>query len=179
MGIHLPAKDRPKTTIKGALQAAEEDHYLACPTADFLTRAAALTLDVVFFFLISSGVNRLWVFLLMSLIPDTGVLAVNVAALYQALLIATESVLVYFYLLWPVYRFGGTPGKLLLRLRIVDVDSGEKLSLQRTVFRELVGKGIGVISLGFGFFLALLRQDGRTLHDLLAGSVVKKIFGPS
>ena len=68
-------------------------------------------------------------------------------------------------------KFLGTPGKMLLNLRVVDEKTGDKLS---------VGKAIGryfayipaTIPLFLGFFWIIFNDRKQGWHDLLAGTVV-------
>jgi uncharacterized RDD family membrane protein YckC len=65
---------------------------------------------------------------------------------------------------------GGTLGKRLLGLRVVARDGGP-LSFSRSLVRALVwviGSTVG----SFGFLVALLNRENRTLHDYASGAVV-------
>lgn len=85
-------------------------------------------------------------------------------------------VLGFIYLCWFYTKKGGTPGKLLLKLRVVDAQTGMFLTIGQTLLREIVGKWIlNTITLFIGYIMAGLRQDKRGLHDLVAGTRVLKI----
>ena len=45
MGSYVPSGPRRRRSVNEALLEAEEDHFLDCPTADILLRAAAILLD--------------------------------------------------------------------------------------------------------------------------------------
>ena len=79
-------------------------------------------------------------------------------------------VLALLYFVFPLAIWGGTLGKLALGLRVTN-RQGEKPTLPQALFR-LVGYGISVIFLGFGFYLISLHPEKRALHDLLAGTFV-------
>lgn len=83
----------------------------------------------------------------------------------------------YVYAVWTVATFGGSPAKLLLGLRVLDATSGQKLSIPRVILREIIGKALGLALLGGGLLMPLMRQDHRSLHDLLSQSVVKRVHG--
>ena len=97
-----------------------------------------------------------------------------------------------------VYRFGGSPGKLLLKLRVVRMD-GEPLRLRDAAMRTVVDyvsfatATLGLILGGPAWLASPLRvllqlwlladlatyfhsythsSEGRALHDILAGTVV-------
>jgi uncharacterized RDD family membrane protein YckC len=78
----------------------------------------------------------------------------------------------FFYFGWFYKNKGATPGKLLMGLRVVDLETGMNLSYGRTFLREIVGKTIGYLTLFIGFILAGFRSDKRALHDLLASTQV-------
>jgi uncharacterized RDD family membrane protein YckC len=77
-----------------------------------------------------------------------------------------------FYFGWFYKNKGATPGKLLLGLRVVDLETGMNLSYGRTFLRDIVGKTIGYFTLYIGFIMAGFRSDKRALHDLLASTQV-------
>jgi uncharacterized RDD family membrane protein YckC len=66
---------------------------------------------------------------------------------------------------------GRTLGKWIAGLQIERSDGGE-LSFGRAVLRHLVGYPLTFLTFGLGFLLAAFNSKGRTLHDLLAGTVV-------
>lgn len=66
---------------------------------------------------------------------------------------------------------GRTVGKWATGLRIERVDGGN-LGVLRMILRHFVGYPLSIASLGVGFLVAVMSSRGRTLHDLIAGSVV-------
>ncbi|MCH2548028.1 MAG: RDD family protein [Alphaproteobacteria bacterium] len=69
------------------------------------------------------------------------------------------------------YYFSGTPGKLLLRLKIVDATTGLPVSGKQNVIRYL-GYIVATITLGAGFFAVAFSKRKQGLHDKLANTVV-------
>jgi uncharacterized RDD family membrane protein YckC len=67
--------------------------------------------------------------------------------------------------------FGKTLGKWLFGLTIV-TDDGGTLSLGRIVLRNIFGYLLIPATLGIGFLVAAFSTKGRSLHDLIAGTVV-------
>ena len=65
---------------------------------------------------------------------------------------------------------GGTPGKLILRLRIVN-DKGQAIGWAKSILRN-VGKGISSMILGIGFFMIGWTSNKQGLHDMIAGTYV-------
>ncbi len=66
---------------------------------------------------------------------------------------------------------GQTPGKKMARTRVVDAKTFEKASILQLTVRFL-GYLISALLFFLGFFIGLLRKDGRTLHDLLSRTAV-------
>ena len=74
-------------------------------------------------------------------------------------------------LFW-VYK-SATPGKMILGMRIVDADSGEKPSTAQFIGRYL-SYYLSGIPLGLGFIWVAFDQRKQGWHDKLAGTVVVK-----
>lgn len=80
------------------------------------------------------------------------------------------------YHAWFNFHKGGSPGKLVLSLRVVDAETGTYIKYGHTVMRELLGKVVlNTVTLGIGYIIAGIRSDKRGLHDLVAGTRVLKL----
>ena len=66
---------------------------------------------------------------------------------------------------------GQSVGKMFTGIRIVNRD-GTPAKVRRLVVRQTVGYFVTLLTLGFGFLFATLNRSGRSLHDLVAGTVV-------
>lgn len=66
---------------------------------------------------------------------------------------------------------GQTIGKMLTGIRIVKMN-GTSVSFGTILLRHLLGYLLTAATLGLGFFLAIFNRNARTLHDLVAGTVV-------
>ncbi|WP_182909520.1 RDD family protein [Microbispora sp. H13382] len=90
--------------------------------------------------------------------------------------LALTSWLLYFWLQHTVW--GRTPGKWLLRLRLVNVRTGGRLGAGRAALRTLafpflaVVPDVGLVLLFAGGLAALFDADGQVLHDRLLGAAV-------
>jgi uncharacterized RDD family membrane protein YckC len=73
--------------------------------------------------------------------------------------------------IWFWLRFMGTPGKIALRLKIVDAGTGKKLSLGQAIGRYL-GYILSMIPFGLGFIWVGIDRRKQGWHDKLAGTVV-------
>lgn len=134
--------------------------------AGFLIRGGAQFLDGVILgimFLPLDLLNYIPVFK-----DNATILVVLMVARYILYFVATA---------WFICNKGGLPGKLLLGLKIVDVETGLFLTPRKALKREIWGKlFLDIITLGIGYLIALFRKDRRALHDLVAKSqVLRKV----
>ena len=87
----------------------------------------------------------------------------------------TNAVSFVYSLLLPVFWYGYTVGKKILGIRIAKVN-GEKLGIGAMLLRNIVGGLVYVVTLGIGAivsaFMVGLREDKRSLHDMIAGTYV-------
>jgi uncharacterized RDD family membrane protein YckC len=180
MGKHTPSEKKQKRTVFETLTEAEQDHWLDCPDADLPLRSAGFLLDVIFFSIASSGIHHLSgaVLSLHNAVASslTEPLSSFIPLLILYLSWSLKTIAGFLYFVWTVSRFGGTPAKLLLGLRVVDSSHGGKLTLGQAVLREVVGKFL------FGWFMAftitgVATGQIRAFQDWLAKSVVKKVHG--
>ena len=76
----------------------------------------------------------------------------------------------YFWLL----SKGMTPGKWILREKVVEKLSGNYPGFWRMVLREVIGKFVSSLIFGLGFLWAIWDKDHQAWHDKIAGTVVVK-----
>ncbi|MBP3951845.1 RDD family protein [Bacillus suaedae] len=80
-----------------------------------------------------------------------------------------------YYLILPIIWHGYTVGKRILGIRIVRVD-GEKLGLGTMALRNIVAGIVYVVTFGVGIIVSAImvgiRDDNRSIHDLIAGTYV-------
>jgi len=67
-----------------------------------------------------------------------------------------------------------TPGKRLLGLRVIKLDTGQPASFWRMVLREIVGKWVSGVICYLGFIWAFLDANKQAWHDKIAGTIVVK-----
>jgi uncharacterized RDD family membrane protein YckC len=174
MKPELPIEPKSTKTVTEALLEAERGHWLDCPYASLSLRVAAVLLDLIFIYLVSHGLDRLFESLGMhgpNLLPQS-------KALFSPFLLGFFQLflkLSFFslYLVWSVCFLGGTLGKLLLGLRVVNSDTGHFLSFSAAVLRFLLVLFTNIVSLA----VVMTRPDRKGLHDLWCKSAVKKIRG--
>ena len=73
-----------------------------------------------------------------------------------------------------IFLWGGTPGKLIFKLKIVTIE-GEKVGFGQALLREMVGKWISGLVFDIGYFWALWDSKHQTWHDKIANTVVVKV----
>ena len=66
---------------------------------------------------------------------------------------------------------GQSVGKMFAGIRIVRID-GAPATIRSIVLRQTLGYLTAVITFGLGFILAAFNRSGRSLHDLIARTVV-------
>lgn len=91
-------------------------------------------------------------------------------------------VFVPLYFLYTTSRWGGTVGKLLTGIEVVD-EQGKHISLKRAFFRNYVGYTVSSLFFYLGFVWVAIDTERRGWHDMIANTsvVIKKrggaIFG--
>lgn len=78
--------------------------------------------------------------------------------------------------IWFWLRFFGTPGKMALRLKIVDANTGSKLSLGQAIGRYFAYI-VAALPLLLGYIWVGIDKRKQGLHDKLAGTVVIRQLG--
>ncbi len=74
------------------------------------------------------------------------------------------------FVIFPMFS-GQSIGKMLTGLRVVKTDGGAA-SFSRLLVRHLIGYPLTILTGGLGLLIAAVNSSGRTLHDLLAGTIV-------
>jgi uncharacterized RDD family membrane protein YckC len=67
-------------------------------------------------------------------------------------------------------KTGATPGKKLMRIRVVNTN-GERITFLRALLRR-VGKTVSGLVLYLGFLMILFTERRQALHDVIAGTLV-------
>jgi uncharacterized RDD family membrane protein YckC len=77
--------------------------------------------------------------------------------------------LIFTIALW--MKFGGTPGKRLLKIKVLDEKTGQYLSLSQSLLRYF-GYFVSIIGLFIGFIWIAFDSKKKGWHDHIAGTVV-------
>lgn len=68
-------------------------------------------------------------------------------------------------------KYLGTPGKMATNLQIVDAETGEKLSVQKSIIRYFAYL-VSMLPFCLGFIWIGIDKKKQSFHDKIAGSVV-------
>jgi uncharacterized RDD family membrane protein YckC len=146
------------------------DQLKGMPLASFRARAAAFIIDflaafAVFTLIAIYGAKLLYY--LGMLDPNTNYnFKFNFTNWYSLVFIV-----LYFGLL-TYFGKGQTPGKRLLKIRVLSL-AHEHLSLWHSIERAL-GYGASALELGFGFLQYFFNPNKQTVHDRIAETIVIK-----
>ncbi|MFK7732086.1 MAG: RDD family protein [Pseudomonadales bacterium] len=130
--------------------------------AGFWIRAAATIIDTILLLIVLMPIAFLFVDTDAMMAGGGGTMAIILNYVAPALVVI---------LFW-VYK-SATPGKMVLKLRIVDADSGEQPSTAQFVGRYF-SYYLSTIPLMLGFIWVAFDQRKQGWHDKLAGTVVIK-----
>jgi uncharacterized RDD family membrane protein YckC len=132
---------------------------------------------------LASPGKRLGAFFLDLLIPILALLLIFIVAGLPGVITGSErgiglSVflglsLLIAYDIWALVLFsrGTTPGKNLLRMRVIKED-GRRAGFLTMLIREWIGKWISGLILGLGFLWILIDRDNQGWHDKLMRTYV-------
>ena len=139
---------------------------------DFKTRAFAFVIDSVI--LQAAGI-----LLTAALMPVFAWMGIADGILEKELLLNSIFILAgfainVFYNVWFVGRFGATPGKLMLGLKVVTANGG-RVTYWRAFFRFLAEYLSGCPTLYFGYLMAAWDDETQAMHDRICDTrVIKK-----
>jgi uncharacterized RDD family membrane protein YckC len=90
----------------------------------------------------------------------------------QAIYLVIYVVAKFFYFGWFYKNKGASPGKMVLKLKVVNHQTGQNIGYGKTFLRDFLGKFVSGITLGIGYLMVAFREDKRALHDLIADTQV-------
>ncbi len=135
------------------------------PIAGFWIRFVALLLDAA----LIAVINILSEAVLLRLMVAVGVGDMGITIAQIALAIP-QFLLFMAYYTWFVGRYGATPGKMMMGLRIV-CSNGAPVTYMRALARYFASILSGII-LYIGYLMAAMDEERRTLHDRLCDTRV-------
>lgn len=102
-------------------------------------------------------------------VPQIVELMTRQIIIFSAQGIALAIVVILFW----IYR-SATPGKMIMKIKIVDAKSGEKPSKKQLIIR-CISYLVSFLPLGFGFIWIHYSKKCQGFHDMIAGTAVVKI----
>lgn len=90
---------------------------------------------------------------------------------YLVLFIIFYNIFATLYTSYFTYKFGGTLGKLIAGIRVIDLN-GKNLTFKRSLFRHLIGYPVSGLLFGLGFYWIVRDPNKQGWHDQLTGSYV-------
>jgi len=72
-------------------------------------------------------------------------------------------------------KFGQTPGKMILKIKVVKIRTSETSSYTNAFLREVIGKFISTLVVGLGYFWVIWDKNKQAWHDKIAETVVIKV----
>ncbi len=144
------------------------DQLKGIPLASFSARAAAFSIDLIAAFTVFTvmaiyGAKLLYYFGLLD--PNANYnFKFNFTNWYSL------GFIVLYFGLFSYWGHGQTPGKRLLKIRVVSLVH-EHISLWHSIERAL-GYGASALELGFGFLQYIIHPNKQTVHDRIAETIV-------
>jgi uncharacterized RDD family membrane protein YckC len=138
--------------------------------ASFVSRLVAFFIDLV----ISSFIFLIVVYFGIMLLEKTGWVSSNANYHFDLDYHNWYSIvlLILYFGLFTYFSNGKTPGKWLMKIRVVSL-LHEKMSLWHSIERA-VGYGASALEFGFGFLQYFIHPNKRTVHDRIAETIVIK-----
>ena len=119
-------------------------------------------------------IEFVWVFAIIWLLTELEDIIQNKIILLITFLLLLFIPVICYSLLWELFNHGQTPGKRLMKLRVVNVD-GSSPSLGSLMMRWLLWIADGP-TLGFlGIFVMLITRNHQRLGDMAAGTMVIRL----
>jgi uncharacterized RDD family membrane protein YckC len=138
------------------------EDFTVYPTAGFVLRWYALTLDIAF----STPLSILFKLPFNRYLERLSAYGHQQQFITLTLFLAAIPFALYF--LAPVSFWGVTLGKKIVGLRVVSNRGHFNLSFSQVIRREVVGKLLSVASFGLGFFMVAINTKRLALHDQLS-----------
>ncbi|MDP6354446.1 MAG: RDD family protein [Planctomycetota bacterium] len=146
--------------------------------ATFISRSASAAIDCVLLALLIVLLSVLPIYLAHPILnksaypglPQSGLVFLDPLSLWPLLPILVFVPVIYST--FPISRFGGTPGMMMMTIVLVRSDL-KRVSYLRAVARYLTS-WISALFIFGGYIMAISHSEKMTLHDLVADTVVVK-----
>lgn len=140
--------------------------------ASFWDRALAGFLDVMIILALSSPLSVVFAAAEIVFLNFTGMEQVPVY--FRIATILLNMLFGLFYYAYHYKNRGTSLGKSILNMKVVVLPYSETPNLKVAFLRDIFGKIVSTLPFFAGYLVAFFRADRRTLHDLMAKTVVIK-----
>ncbi len=141
--------------------------------AGFFHRFLALLIDLFLLFFIFL-ILPIYIFTNITSSQDYPLLLIN-GLIFIIIIYMLSAVFYVIYVTFFTSKFGGTPGKLLTSLRVIDYESNNYLSIKTSFIRVAIGYVFSAQFFGLGFLRIIKNPEKLAWHDELFGTkVIKK-----
>jgi uncharacterized RDD family membrane protein YckC len=166
MGKYLPNSFGKRPSIKDTLNEAEYVHLMDSSDAEPRDRLASEVLDLLFFAVYLFSIHRM----------GQAIFANSENLITITRLVDASGVFLFLVSYFGMLcSNGSSPAKVLFAIRVIDSRSGKAPTLIQALVREILGKGLGILTLGIGFGFVFMRSDRRALHDVISETQVKSL----
>ena len=140
------------------------------PLASVLKRFAAILLDGILFSLTTIPLGIGGYVILTSLMTASGDTMLTIGTFL--VLLGCVTIQSYTALVLAMWAYGLTPGKKLLGIQVVRVDTGVPVGFWRMALRQVIGQSVSAIICYLGFLWALFDANRQGWHDKIAKTLV-------
>lgn len=128
--------------------------------ASFWRRGAAVLLDIIIVMVINN------------LLGVAFVLGGDRVAIIGQVVTSLAGLAYYVYF---IGHRGQTVGKIIMKIKVVGIETGKPIGYGSAFLREIVGKILSGLPVGLGYLWSIKDKNKQTWHDKIVKSVVVKI----
>ena len=140
------------------------------PLATVLKRFAAILLDGILFSLVTIPMS-IGAYMILGAMMAGGNETMATAGTFLVLL-GYLGIHCYAAFVLAMWAYGLTPGKKLLGIQVVRVDTGAPVGFWRMALRQVIGQWLSAIVCYLGFLWALFDANRQGWHDKIAKTLV-------
>ncbi len=154
----------PQTTVNSALTPVQYAGFGSRFLASIIDAVIILTVNFVVGFVIG------FILGLAGMSSDTSLLST-----VKFILNMFSYAFSFFYYIYFIGAKGQTPGKMIMKVKVVKASDSSVPGLLSAFLREAIGKFLSSIAVLLGYFWMLWDPKKQTWHDKIAGTIVVKV----
>tara|TARA_Y100001954_G_C15820801_1_gene609852 strand:- start:4030 stop:4581 length:552 start_codon:yes stop_codon:yes gene_type:complete len=151
-----------------------EEDYSLCPPAGFGVRLLALGLDGLILAIINQTVTILAIYTHLGREGNFGDFE-KIPPHFQMIAVFLSTLISFLIIIRPLKKKGQTPGKRVLKIKVVRENFDIDLSWGQVIFREWVFKSVSFLLFFISLPMVMFRKDKRVLHDVICGTQVVRV----